>query len=111
MLHEMSAPLHDARRTFPGTFASGHLSPLCERFREWPVRSGVEIVAVLTIGPQLTLPATFFRPAQAIASSPRQQWDRRDVSIEYQVLGLRRSRAGATALFAAARALWAATAS
>src|ERR1700744_154661 len=69
MLHEMSAPLEDARRTFPGPFASGHLSRLCERFREWPVRYGVEIVAVLIIGLQLTLPATFFRPAHAIAST------------------------------------------
>src|ERR1700744_5036176 len=49
------------------------------------------------------------RPRNCI--HPRQQWDRRDVSIEYRVLGLRRSRPGATALFAAALGLWAATAS
>jgi hypothetical protein len=72
----------DAAQTFRNALASRDFSLLCERFREWPVREQVEIVALLTIvatrttGLQLTMRPTFFRPARTISWRPREPMGR-----------------------------------
>src|SRR5271154_4035968 len=86
--------------------ARGHLKRLCEGFRESAVRHRVEIVAPLTIGPQLSPRPTFFRPAQAfdLGSSSR---DRRDLTIITKTRGRYSLQRVATTLLAAATtAIW-----